>query len=96
MSEENLIHVSAVTGHNTGSVIRAVRRILRDLPVEEEEETGALNLQRPLRGAETPKIEDYVITVQNDVTPHLYTVKGEAIELFTSMTNWSYYEAFRR
>jgi Obg family GTPase CgtA-like protein len=31
-----------------------------------------------------------------DVSPHTYVVSGEAIERFTSMTNWTYYEALRR
>lgn len=88
--------VSAAAGVNTESVVRAVRRILKDLPVVTEAETNAMNLQKPLRARQTPQIENYTISVHKEVTPPLYTIHGEAIELFTNMTNWNYYEAYRR
>ena len=96
MTEDRIFAISAVTGANTESVVRSVRQVLKDLPEDTETETNARNLQKPLRSSTTPQIEDFVIRAQKDITPRQYVVAGEAIELFTSMTNWTYYEAYRR
>lgn len=88
--------MSAVTGNNTRSVVRAVRGILHQLPRESESRSEAMNLQKPLNAMQNASIDDYSISARKDVTPHLFVVKGEAVELFTAMTNWQYYEAFRR
>jgi len=94
--KENLLAVSAVSGENTKSVVRAVRGILKELPEENFTETDAMNLQKPIKFDTTPRIEDFTISVRTDCTPHLFTITGEAVELFTAMTNWNYYEAYRR
>eukprot|EP00210_Caulerpa_lentillifera_P005363 g5125.t1 len=91
-----IFSMSAVAGNNTLQVVRAVRKVLSNLPEPTDTSSAALNLQQPPRSFQVAKIEDFEISVRTDITPRLYTIHGEAIEQFTNMTNWSYYESLRR
>ena len=45
-----------------------------------------------LRAADGKSIQDFTITD----TPYAFVVEGEAIERFTQMTNWDYFESYKR
>jgi GTPase involved in cell partitioning and DNA repair len=64
VEENRVFPISAVSGKNTETAVRAIRKLLKEIPQELEPQTVALNLQEPLRDFENPKIEEFDISVQ--------------------------------
>jgi len=83
--------ISAVTGEGVDELLSDVQAALRALPavVDEWESEVA---DTGLRAADGKSIQDFTITD----TPYAFVVEGEAIERFTQMTNWDYFESYKR
>eukprot|EP00889_Picochlorum_renovo_P001589 jgi/Picre1/28619/NNA_004019.t1 len=95
---DDIFSISAVAQVGVNKIVRRVRTVLDSLPDEEEIVEAVVTSgeveQEALRRADA-RIGEFSIDV--DLSgPRVFTVKGEAIERFTQMTDWSYYEATRR
>ena len=91
--------MSAVAQVGVSEVVRRVRRMLDDLPVEEETPEAVITsgeVERDAHRRADARIGEFFIEEQPGFTPRVFIVKGEAIERFAQMTDWSYYEATRR
>lgn len=98
VDSEDIFSISAVAQVGVNKIVRRVRTVLDSLPDEEEVVEAVVTSgeveQEALRRADA-RIGEFSIDV--DLSgPRVFTVKGEAIERFTQMTDWSYYEATRR
>ena len=83
--------ISAVTGEGVEELLGDVQAALRALPpVEDEWEAEVAETGK--RAADGKSIEEFEI----EDTPYAFIVRGDAIERFTQMTNWDYYESYKR
>lgn len=98
VEDANLLAMSAVAQIGVTEVVRRARKILDDLPQEEDIVEAVITSgeveREALRKADA-RIGEFFIEA-NLGGPRIFTVRGEAIERFTQMTDWSYYEATRR
>ena len=98
VEEHNMLAISAVAQAGVTELVRRVRTVLDELPdVEEIVEavvTSGEVEREALRRADA-RIGEFSIEAQLG-GPRVFIVRGEAIERFTQMTDWSYYEATRR
>ena len=58
----------------------------------ESEESIEIETSRAKRAADGARIEDFTI----EDTPYAFIVKGTAVERFCQMTNWDYFESYKR
>jgi len=58
----------------------------------ESEESLAIEESRAKRAADGARIEDFTV----EDTPYAFVVKGTAVERFCQMTNWDYFESYKR
>ena len=94
--DEDILAMSAVAQVGVSEV---VRRVLDDLPVEDETAEAVVTsgeVERDALRRADARIGEFSIEEQPGFTPRVFVVKGEAIERFAQMTDWSYYEATRR
>ncbi len=97
--DEDILAMSAVAQVGVSEVVRRVRRVLDDLPVEDETAEAVVTsgeVERDALRRADARIGEFSIEEQPGFTPRVFVVKGEAIERFAQMTDWSYYEATRR
>ena len=97
--DENILPMSAVAQAGVNEVVRRVRDVLDDLPVEDETAEAVITsgeVERDALRRADARIGEFSIEEQPGFTPRVFIVKGEAIERFAQMTDWSYYEATRR
>ncbi len=97
--DEDVLPMSAVAQVGVSEIVRRVRRILDDLPVEDETVEAVVTsgeVERDALRRADARIGEFSIEEQPGFTPRVFIVKGEAIERFAQMTDWSYYEATRR
>lgn len=97
--EEDILPMSAVAQVGVSEVVRRVRCVLDDLPVEDETAEAVVTsgeVERDALRRADARIGEFSIEEQPGFTPRVFIVKGEAIERFAQMTDWSYYEATRR
>jgi len=95
----DVLSMSAVAQVGVSEVVRRVRRVLDDLPVGEETPEAVITsgeVERDAHRRADARIGEFFIEEQPGFTPRVFIVKGEAIERFAQMTDWSYYEATRR
>lgn len=96
---DNIIPISAATGRGVTELVRRARQVLASLPACTE-----VTSDPSLEDARTVQVRNSrtdarigEFTIESDLRgPRLWYVKGEAIERFAQMTDWSYYEAARR
>jgi len=96
---DNIIPISAATGRGVTELVRRARQVLASLPTcTEVTSDPSLEEARPVQvrnSKSDARIGEF--TIESDLRgPRLWYVKGEAIERFAQMTDWSYYEAARR
>ena len=98
VAEEDVLAISAVTGKGVTELVRKTRQILESLPPEEERESVGVAMptyEPDITRRSNSKIGEF--TIEPDLRgPRVWYVKGEAIERFAQMTDWSYYEALKR
>jgi GTP-binding protein len=83
--------VSAVTGEGMNELLNDVQAAIRALPpIEDEWDAEIAN--SGVRAADGKSIQQFKVTD----TPYAFVVEGEAIERFTQMTNWDYFESYKR
>jgi len=83
--------ISAVTGEGVDDLIADVQKALRALPpIEDVWESDVA--PGGARAADGKSIESFTITD----TPYAFIVNGDAIERFAQMTNWDYFESYKR
>lgn len=92
---------NAVCSAFTADLVRAVRKVVDELgPAAIAMETDALNRTELPRRLTDIRMDDF--SIEHDPAISLpggrkvYIVQGQAIERFTQMTNWNYYEAVKR
>eukprot|EP00877_Chromochloris_zofingiensis_P006026 jgi/Chrzof1/1677/Cz10g16250.t1 len=97
----HIFPISAVTGRGVTDLVRAVRKVVDELgPAAIAMETDALNRTELPRRLTDIRMDDF--SIEHDPAISLpggrkvYIVQGQAIERFTQMTNWNYYEAVKR
>lgn len=83
--------ISAVTGEGVEDLLADVQAALRLLPPVEDEWAAEV-ADTGVRAADGKSIEEFHI----EDTPYAFIVTGDAIERFTQMTNWDYYESYKR
>ncbi len=83
--------VSAVTGEGVEELLADVQAQLRALPPVEDEWAAEV-ADTGHRAADGKSIEEFSV----EDTPYAFIVRGEAIERFTQMTNWDYFESYKR
>ena len=97
--DEDILAMSAVAQVGVSEVVRRVRRVLDDLPAEDETAEAVITsgeVERDALRRADARIGEFSIEEQPGFTPRVFIVRGEAIERFAQMTDWSYYEATRR
>ena len=82
--------VSAVTGEGVEELLADAQAQLRPSPVEDEWAAEVADTGH--RAADGKSIEEFSV----EDTPYAFIVRGEAIERFTQMTNWDYFESYKR
>lgn len=98
VENENILAISAVAQIGVTEVVRRVRSVLDDLPADDEIEEAVITsgeIEREASRRSDARIGEFFIEADLG-GPRVFTVRGEAIERFTQMTDWSYYEATRR
>lgn len=98
VQSDDIIAISAVAQVGVTEVVRRVRRVLDDLPDVEEIEEAVITsgeIEREASRRADARIGEFFIEADLG-GPRVFTVRGEAIERFTQMTDWSYYEATKR
>lgn len=105
---DRLFAVSAASGQGVPALVRRVRALLDEMgPAPTgaaSRETDAPNVQRPQDAKQDARLDDFDISLEDDggggaaaaAGSRTFYVSGAAIERFTAMTNWDYYEAVRR
>jgi GTP-binding protein len=101
----DVLAVSAATGRGAAELVRAVRALLDALPAEEPRAAeaappaaapsapgGDVRVAMARRGA---RFGDFSVKAEGDGR-RAWAVRGEALERFAAMTDWSYYESARR
>ncbi|GMH41099.1 hypothetical protein BSKO_09009 [Bryopsis sp. KO-2023] len=102
VKSEHIFPISAVARTGINPVIRRARQLLAELEGDEEGTgwetvTNALNHQSvPKPSIEDERVENYTIEELKHLTPKVWIIHGKALERFTQMTNWNYYESLRR
>lgn len=105
VAEEDILAISAATSLGVTDLVRRSRAVLDALPPEEERESrGVPKLEdSTFRAAEigmarrsAARIGEFTIEGDLNNGPRVWYVKGDAIERFAQMTDWSYYEAAKR
>lgn len=105
VAEEDVLAISAATSRGVTDLVRRSRVVLDALPPEEERESrGVPALEdSSFRAAElgmarrsAARIGEFTIDGDLNNGPRVWYVKGDAIERFAQMTDWSYYEAAKR
>lgn len=99
IAKENLFAISGVAGKGVTPVIRRARKLLSGIEDDSEWSTGvpALNHQQPPKeDQQENRIDNYSIEELTHLTPRVWVIHGKALEKFTQMTNWNYYESLRR
>ena len=105
VAEEDIIAISAATARGVTEIVRRTRVVLDALPEEEERESWGVvpsSDKGVFRAAEigmakrsAARIGEF--TIEGDLSGHrVWYVRGDAIERFAQMTDWSYYEAAKR
>lgn len=101
VSQDNVIPISAATGRGVTDLVRRARQVLASLPSLPAQDLAASSEEAshvPTQVRSTrsdARIGEF--TIESDLRgPRLWYVRGEAIERFAQMTDWSYYEAARR
>ena len=88
--------VSAATGRGVTELVRAVRAALDELP-EEELVRQVENVTAVPRKAMGDKVEDFTVEVEEGWgRKRRFVVRGQALEKFTQMTNFNYFEGLLR
>jgi GTP-binding protein len=83
--------ISAVTGEGVEELVSDVQKALSALPpIEDEWESDIASTGS--RAADGKSIQQFTITE----TPYAFVVNGDAIERFAQMTNWDYFESYKR
>lgn len=98
VDDDNILAISAVAQVGVTEVVRRVRKVLDDLPDEEDIEEAVITsgeVEREASRRADARIGEFSIEAKLG-GPRVFIVRGEAIERFTQMTDWSYYEATRR
>ena len=107
VAEVDILAISAATAKGVTEIVRRSRQVLDALPAEEERKSMGVvmpdgNGAGAFRAAEVAmarrtqaRIGEFMI--ESDLNgPRVWTIRGEAIERFAQMTDWSYYEAAKR
>lgn len=93
---EDMFPISAVAQKGVEDLVRSVRKALDLLPLEDDDVDAVVTSgeveEEEARKSEA-RIGEFSIELGGN---RVFIVKGEAIERFTQMTDWSYYEATRR
>ncbi|CAG9462771.1 unnamed protein product [Pedinophyceae sp. YPF-701] len=89
--------ISAATGRGAKELVRAVRAVLaeageRDLEAERTVE----NVTEAPKRKSVARIDDFEVARDTSTGAPVWYVSGEAIETFTQMTNFDYFESLRR
>jgi len=86
--------ISAVTKEGIDQLMTRVAEIHKELGPRklESEESVEIEKSRAKRAADGKRIEDFSI----EDTPYAFIVKGVAVERFCQMTNWDYFESYKR
>ena len=89
----NAYVISALTGQGTNELINAVKEVWSALPAPDYEAEAKRAAQKRIsRPADGKALDDFKVID----TPYAFIVEGEAIERFVQMTNWDYFESFKR
>jgi len=85
--------ISAIMGQGTSELVDAVKAVWLALPAPDyEAEAKAAAARRVERPADGKSLDDFTVTD----TPYAFVIEGAAIERFVQMTNWDYFESFKR
>ena len=85
--------ISAYEGQGTAQLVGAVKEVWAALPAPDyEAQAEAAAARRVARPADGKALDDFTIVD----TPYAFVVEGAAIERFVQMTNWDYFESFKR
>ena len=87
--------VSALDGSGVAELVTATKDALEALPpIDYEEEARKAEARRGVvaRRADGKELSDFEVIDE----PYAFYVKGAAIERFVQMTNWDYFESFKR
>lgn len=85
--------ISAYEGQGTAQLVDAVKEVWAALPAPDyEAQAEAAAARRVARPADGKALDDFTIVD----TPYAFVVEGAAIERFVQMTNWDYFESFKR
>lgn len=92
-----VLAISAVTGQGVQDVVRSVRKLLAEQPAPPPPQAlSERELERPLAN-EAQEARDSDLSNFRIVRDGRYfIVEGAALERFTQMTNWEFFESVRR
>ena len=98
VSENSIFAISAVAQSGVNELVRKVHNVLDELPAEDERMAPVITsgeIEEEAARRDDARIGEFRIEAQLS-GPRVFIVHGDAIERFTQMTDWSYYEATRR
>ena len=85
--------ISALEGQGVKELVDAVKAAWTALPAPDyAAEAAAAAARRVARPADGKSLDDFTIKD----TPYAFIVEGAALERFVQMTNWDYFESFKR
>ena len=85
--------ISAAQGQGVEALVMAIKEVWQTLPSPDyAAEALAAAERRIARPADGKSLDDFSIKD----TPYAFVVEGAAIERFVQMTNWDYFESFKR
>ena len=85
--------ISAFEGQGVKELVDAVKKVWSALPAPDyEAEAAAAAARRVARPADGKSLDDFKVID----TPYAFIVEGAALERFVQMTNWDYFESFKR
>jgi GTP-binding protein len=85
--------ISALEGQGVKELVDAVKAAWTALPAPDyAAEAAAAAARRVARPADGKSLDDFTIKD----TPYAFVVEGAALERFVQMTNWDYFESFKR
>lgn len=97
VAREDVFAVSAVTGQGVVDLVRRVRVVLDELPEEPLASVDAINATKARDTRSSDRLDEFTLEVDDSVEgAPVYVVSGAALERFTQMTNWDYYESLKR
>lgn len=90
------IPISAATGRGVVDLVRRVRAVLDALPPQETVRSTNNVTEAPRRSQSTDRVDDFRVVPDYTDGRRLFFVEGKALERFSQMTNFDYYESLKR